>query len=401
MAISLLQAGAPYEEQGQDQNLQFRGVADERSAKSGTLTSSRHAAAGKGSSKEAAGGSTHARGQFHAGTTTSTNSAACGTSSHVAQGADMCRLGEEREGSSASDGGTASGSPQQDLTAGVAAPASSGLQVPALPLEQQLAVMGFLCCRCPAVSATTTSNSSSSSSLDVMRYGWGAVSSMHVRLEMLGGCLYAAHRLCTWMDQPGAAPQASAGFWWKQVLVPLLVLLVQQLQGAPPQQRTAFLHSPAGSSVLRVLGKLQQAGASAGSWVDVVQYNEADAAAAMQGNQQYTMGMMQKHGLSGRALVELLLLPGLLLEWAGDERADGSRYSCAGASGSSDAGRQVDHSSCQQRTTNTTTASSGSSKRQGGQGTQSWWNMQEEASSSAGLVVEVASGELGVCMAQE
>jgi hypothetical protein len=218
-----------------------------------------------------------------------------------------------------------------------------------------------------------------------------------------------------------ADPQVSA--WMKQVVEPLLVLLVQQLQGVPGHERSAFLHSPAGSGVLRVLSELGKVGASAGSCVNVLRYSMVDAAAALQVKEQLTMDMAQRHGLSARAFVELLLLPGLLLEWVEDEQL------CAEEESSHNSGRAHSSSSsskpglgagvstlCQGASTipggssssSSSTANASSSRNGDGggssssitpQGDQSTWPSRDTANaeyvSRITLIVEVAPGAWG------
>jgi hypothetical protein len=102
-----------------------------------------------------------------------------------------------------------------------------------------------------------------------------------------------------------------------RALTHLLLLLGQQLQGLAPQQRAAFLHSPAGAAVLQVLHEYCQA--------KVIRYNNmevmvgghpAGAESDQDQQQQQGAGNRQSHTLSGLAGVEQLLLPCLLLQHA-------------------------------------------------------------------------------------
>jgi hypothetical protein len=93
----------------------------------------------------------------------------------------------------------------------------------------------------------------------------------------------------------------------------LLLLLVAQLQGTSPQQRAAFLYSPAGSSVMRVVSEMRAEEALMSGWAMCASNNRAVAATRLQhffqgqgawGSLEYTAG----------GVMERLVLPGLLLQ---------------------------------------------------------------------------------------
>jgi hypothetical protein len=117
----------------------------------------------------------------------------------------------------------------------------------------------------------------------------------------------------------------------------LLLLVVQELQGASPQQRTAFLHSPAGGTVLRVLTDLlcqegismHVAGVVAGLGLQV-------PVGGHQQQQQQVPGGLQASNMNALSLVEQLLLPGLLLQPApAAELRDSDAGGCSSSSISS------------------------------------------------------------------
>jgi hypothetical protein len=86
----------------------------------------------------------------------------------------------------------------------------------------------------------------------------------------------------------------------------VVLLLVQQLQGATPQLRGAILHSPAGTTLLGILSDMTLADKAHQYGVEtLVQEAHSAAAAAAATGWQNCMP-------DGRELVELLLLPGLL-----------------------------------------------------------------------------------------
>jgi hypothetical protein len=91
-----------------------------------------------------------------------------------------------------------------------------------------------------------------------------------------------------------------------------LVLLVQQLQHAPAQVRSDFLHSPPGSWVLQA-AQLFAERCEFSFPVGVAKGPAPEAAQVLQQRMGATPGG-QGHQLDARAIVQLLLLPGLLLQ---------------------------------------------------------------------------------------
>jgi hypothetical protein len=110
------------------------------------------------------------------------------------------------------------------------------------------------------------------------------------------------------------------------------MLLAQQLQGAPVEVRAAFLHSPAGSAVLRVLGELH---GSHTQVLDVLKFTVTGT--------KLTTTTEAAHQLCARpgprvvstirqALVERLLLPGLLLQRVPKEASCAASHALCGSS---------------------------------------------------------------------
>jgi hypothetical protein len=130
----------------------------------------------------------------------------------------------------------------------------------------------------------------------------------------------------------------------------LLVLLVQQLQGAGSQSRAAFLHGPAGSEVLRVLSELSLVTVNNRDTIaDLVcpKWQPAAAAAAGHGPQQGRT-ILQNLKLNTRGLMELMVLPGLLLQPGygivkdvAEEAGGGDSSSNSSSSSSSTAAQQT------------------------------------------------------------
>jgi hypothetical protein len=198
--------------------------------------------------------------------------------------------------------------------------------------------------------ATTAPSNDNSSNLD-------ATSSAGKRLQVL-----AAAAFVQWRSMPqerqgpvlakqiGTYEKAARQFY---VVVQLLMLLVQQLQGAPSQLRAAFLHSPAGSCVLQVLSEIApELVSSMGPCVmEVLLDTGLQQAGAGRQHMPAAPGWAN-HWSHGRAVVELLLLPGLLLEpvlsmgvsegansskpggcsTASEQRQDAIKHSAAGSS---------------------------------------------------------------------
>jgi hypothetical protein len=128
-----------------------------------------------------------------------------------------------------------------------------------------------------------------------------------------------------------------------QALARFLLLLVRQLQGAPAGRRAAFLGSPACSIAHQVLSEFSSGlGLQLPLWDVLVRGGAADAAALQQ--ERYGPDGWKLCALSGEAVVQQVLLPGLLLvpAPAGSSSPDGGR-------------------SCWQATTTSTTSSSSSS----------------------------------------
>jgi hypothetical protein len=98
------------------------------------------------------------------------------------------------------------------------------------------------------------------------------------------------------------------------VLFQLLLLLVQQLQGMPPHQRTSFLHSPAGSEVLRVLSKMSSDEAAMRKPIRAMFDKAALGAAGVQELQEQGRKWWRPQAYEARAVLEMAVLPGLLLQ---------------------------------------------------------------------------------------
>jgi hypothetical protein len=119
------------------------------------------------------------------------------------------------------------------------------------------------------------------------------------------------------------ARQYGIGF---QNVLQLLLLVVQQLQGLAPSQRAAFLHSPAGVTVLQVLRQVPMEYEDSLPLAFVVLSGGPQGGAAILAQQQGDTEGGWMYEVQGRTLVEQLLLPALLLQPA---RADGTQYSCS------------------------------------------------------------------------
>jgi hypothetical protein len=114
----------------------------------------------------------------------------------------------------------------------------------------------------------------------------------------------------------------------------LLLLLVQRVATAPAQVRATFLHSPEGETLVRVLYEIS--GINASGYLEVWVMPEPPAAASgqrgcdHQQQQQKPAGFgMQACRLSGRAVVELLVLPGLLLQPVAPSRDNSTGSVCS------------------------------------------------------------------------
>jgi hypothetical protein len=126
----------------------------------------------------------------------------------------------------------------------------------------------------------------------------------------------------------------------------LLLLLVQQLQGVPAEERSAFLHSPAGSEALRVLSELMSM--EAAGWRFALTMILPTATQDPQGGvqQQQQPGEQQleqppataaapRVWLTGHAVVQELLVPGLLLSLTEQPGAAGGAADGSSAGGGS------------------------------------------------------------------
>jgi hypothetical protein len=98
-----------------------------------------------------------------------------------------------------------------------------------------------------------------------------------------------------------------------RALFELLVLLVQQLQAASPEARATFLHSPAGSEVLRVLNQVLADQPAASGRVAVMTDGRLLGAGGVQ-QLSDSKGSWRNIGHTVAWLVEVLVLPGLLLQ---------------------------------------------------------------------------------------
>jgi hypothetical protein len=152
-----------------------------------------------------------------------------------------------------------------------------------------------------------------------------AVSSTGNRLHPLAAAVVTQWRGMPWTDWRGKATTDSHikrflqenEQWAKQfyVVAQLLMLLVQQLQGVSPQQRGAFLCSPTGTTLLWVLSEMSSYAKTKTdmSVMEVLMAPRPQQAGTGQQVQAAAAGWVN-HWAQGRAMVELLLLPGLLLE---------------------------------------------------------------------------------------
>jgi len=132
-----------------------------------------------------------------------------------------------------------------------------------------------------------------------------------------------------------------------------LVLLAQQMQGAPAEVRSSFLHSPAGNAVFSVLSSLcDPPGKDPGDKANLVVVGGLpDVGVTQQQEQQQEQeqeapGAHRLYELTGNDLLQLLFLPGLLLQPVTLQQPGDSNNSCAcgapssSSSSSSDAAAQ-------------------------------------------------------------
>jgi hypothetical protein len=170
-------------------------------------------------------------------------------------------------------------------------------------------------------SAATSTSSDSSSNLEASR-------STGDRLQVLAAAVAA-----TWRGMPSIGygmikisqftqqyGQFARQFY---VVARLLVLLVQQLQATPPQQRAAFLHSPYGNNVLRVLSEMSTYEATERCVLEVLMESGSQVAATGQQGKPAAPAWVN-HWPQGRPMVQLLLLPALLLGPSAETVAFGS-----------------------------------------------------------------------------
>jgi hypothetical protein len=144
--------------------------------------------------------------------------------------------------------------------------------------------------------------------------------------------LLASTAAVTWQRHPQLRPYQIDSYTQAQqeqmklqpdiedMLMYSLTLLVQQLQAMAPQQRAAFLHSPAGNTVLHVLSEMCASEVMAKDVVRLVDSSTVQQVAQQAEEQPWPAEPdVVQHGLSGHAVVSLLVLPGLLLEPASSE----------------------------------------------------------------------------------
>jgi hypothetical protein len=175
--------------------------------------------------------------------------------------------------------------------------------------------------------------------------------------------------------------------WAKQfyVVAQLLVLLVQQLPGVSAQQRGAFLCGPPGTTLLWVLREMSSYAKTDESVMELLMGPGPQQAGTGQQVQPAAAGWVN-HWAQGRAVVELLLLPGLLLEPvpepapSGGDGVEGISSSTSG--GCSAAGKQLQDASKHIGAAAAGSGSSSSSSSSGG-GTSSASNMQGAGLSGA------------------
>jgi hypothetical protein len=152
-------------------------------------------------------------------------------------------------------------------------------------------------------------------------------------------------------DVPERCRQEVAG------LSHLLLLVVQQLQGVPAQERTSFLHSPAGGEVLRVLSELDsmEVAGWGSALAMILPTGSQEPAGAIHKQQQPSPPAAETVWLTAHALVQELLLPGLLLQPVQVQQAGAAG---AGVTGSSIGVSSTDNSAAGQGSSDTSTCSS-------------------------------------------
>jgi hypothetical protein len=172
---------------------------------------------------------------------------------------------------------------------------------------------------------TTTSGSSSSSSParvsspahTAAAASAGALNSTELRLQALAAAVVVKWR---WLSQLSVAKlsmeaitQGAVRFY---LFMHVSLLLIKQLQEASPQERAAFLHSPAGTVVVTLLPSISIGDAGFMYVMEtLVQEPPSEAAAAAVAGQRGRRVAPDWMNCvpNGRDAVELVLLPGLLL----------------------------------------------------------------------------------------
>jgi uncharacterized membrane protein YgcG len=157
------------------------------------------------------------------------------------------------------------------------------------------------------------------------------------------------------------------GFLASQPVLGPLLLLAQQLQGMTLQQRAAFLHSPAGGTVLRVLGEMDVKAAEGDVLVGSLFFYYPDRTTNNPEQQQAGQRTCCEDDLvpsllTVDAVVHQLLVPGLLLQLKGPQ--EGSSPS-AGTSSSTSSSSGGTSSSTSSSSSGGGTSSSSTSSSQG------------------------------------
>jgi hypothetical protein len=179
--------------------------------------------------------------------------------------------------------------------------------------------------RSTGASATTIATTgSSSSATHVGTYGAAgagnacAFDSTAMRLQALAAAAVAKWRWCA-QKSPQKLTMESVTQSMKRFhqFMHIMLLLIQELQGAPPELRAAFLHSPAATMLLYHLQDMSLGDAALNYVIEtlVQETPQEGAAAAAAGGQRVrrAAGDWLNCVPNGHALVEILLLPGLLL----------------------------------------------------------------------------------------
>jgi hypothetical protein len=175
-----------------------------------------------------------------------------------------------------------------------------------------------------------------------------AASAQWSEIKRLGGPINGARWASSGSDREGACLQLSE----------MLVLLVQQLQREAPNLHAAFLRSPAGGSVLRVLSEMTSAvdAREVGLALVLPDRPLRAAAAAEQGVSAPTQWCTC--AMTWHDLVDMLVQPGLLLRPASASQPSG------GAAGRSSGNEGIRSFACHGQASSSTTAASGCSSSQ-------------------------------------